>query len=96
VAGSLCRIEKEDEMISRRRFMQISAMTGAGVLLPLRRLGRGRAFAYPPSPVGETFFNLEHEEHDMMRPLVVMPWVKVVRAPIFSCCRLAGGDLSGA
>jgi len=38
-------------MISRRKFLQISAMAGAGVMLPLRWVGRGRAFAFSQSPL---------------------------------------------
>jgi spore coat protein A len=37
-------------MISRRKFLKITAMAGAGTMLPLRWIGRGRAFAFSQSP----------------------------------------------
>ncbi len=38
-------------MISRRKFLKISAMAGAGVMLPIRWVGRGQAFAFSQSPL---------------------------------------------
>jgi spore coat protein A, manganese oxidase len=38
-------------MISRRKFLKISALAGTGLMLPLRFVGRGQAFAYAQSPV---------------------------------------------
>jgi spore coat protein A len=43
--------EKEKTMISRRKFIKISAMAGAGVMLPIRWIGRGKAFAFSQSPL---------------------------------------------
>jgi len=38
-------------MISRRKFLKISAMAGAGLMLPIRFVGRGKAFAFAQSPL---------------------------------------------
>jgi spore coat protein A, manganese oxidase len=38
-------------MISRRRFLKISAMAAAGVMLPIRFVGRGQAYAFSQSPL---------------------------------------------
>ena len=38
-------------MISRRKFLKITAMAGAAVLLPIRFAGRGQAWAFSQSPL---------------------------------------------